>query len=196
LEPTAEVGDPPGDLSLLVLAAGQGHDQVIVVLGQCVAVAPAALATEPIGLDDSPVHFGGLDGDPLQERRAEIEADPGVVVQEVADPTRAVEQPRAGIRRVTFARDPLVPVVERGRGVLDLDDVEPGVLAGRLVEVAVDAKISGIAHAWNGPRGTRCRAARSPRRSGSAGGSRDQASCGNGSSLTVATVGSDPSSAP
>ena len=45
-EPVAEVGDAPGDLSLLVVLACQRHDHVIVNLGQCVAVAPAPLLAQ------------------------------------------------------------------------------------------------------------------------------------------------------
>jgi hypothetical protein len=56
------------------------------------------------------------------------------------------EQPRTGIGCIAFAGDSLVPVVERRGGVFDLDSTQPGILAGRLVEVSVNANISRIAH--------------------------------------------------
>ena len=137
---------------------------MIVNLGQRIAVAAAPLPAQPVGLDDPLVDLGRGVGHPLEERRAEIEADPGIVVQEVDDPPLAVEQPRARVGGVALAGDPLVPVVEGGGGVLDLDDVEPGILARRLVEVAVDADIAGMAHALTGFLGVR-RARRELRRS-------------------------------
>ena len=147
-EPVAKVGDAPGDLSLLVMPACKRHDHVIVNLGECVAVAPAPLEAEPVGLDDRLEHGGLVLGQPVQERGAEVEAHPGVIVEQIDDPAALVEDPRAGIGRVALACDPLVPVV-KGRGrVLDLDGVKPGVLAGRLIKVAVNADVSGVAHAW------------------------------------------------
>ena len=137
----------PEHLGLLVARAGQGQDHVIVDLGQRVAVPPPPLLAEAVGLDDALQHLGGGLGHPVQERRAEVEADPGIVVQEIDDPPLAVEQPGPGVGGVAFVGDPLVPVVERGGRVLDLDDAEPGVLARGLVEVAVDADVSGMAHA-------------------------------------------------
>ena len=48
---------------------------------------------------------------------------------------------------VALGGDALVPVVIGGGGVLDFDGFEPGILARRLVEVAVDADVA---------RGNRC----------------------------------------
>src|SRR5262249_21373618 len=115
-----------------------------------VAVAPPPLPARTVGLDDPPVHVGRVLGYPLEECGAEIEADPGVVVQQVADPALGIEQPRADIGRVAFARDPLVPVVERRGGVLALNDVEPGILAWRLIKMSVDANVARVGHAWDG----------------------------------------------
>ena len=47
--------------------------------------------------------------------------------------------------------------MERRGRVLDLDHVEPGVLAGRLIEMSVNANIAGIAHASTGSSSDRLR---------------------------------------
>ena len=49
---------------------------------------------------------------------------------------------RGAVGGVTLGGDALVPVVIGGGGVLDLDGFEPGIFAGRLVEVAVDADVA------------------------------------------------------
>ena len=85
-EAMAEVGDAPEHLRLLVVPAGQRHDDVVVNLGQRVAVPAAALAAEAVGLDDPLEDVGGVLGHPGKEGRPEVEAHPGIVVQEMDDP--------------------------------------------------------------------------------------------------------------
>src|SRR5690606_34605102 len=68
-----------------------------------------------------------------------VEADVRVVVDDPDDAFPLIEDARICVRRVALGRDPLVPVVVRLRGVLQLDRLEPGVLPRRLVEMSVDA---------------------------------------------------------
>jgi hypothetical protein len=49
-----------------------------------------------------------------------------------------VDEACVGIGSIAFKADTFVPVVKRGRALFPLDDIEPGVLPRRLVEVAVD----------------------------------------------------------
>ena len=56
------------------------------------------------------------------------------------------EQTRAGVGRIAFAGNSLVPVVERSSRIFDLDGAQPGILAGRLVKVSMNANIARIAH--------------------------------------------------
>ena len=146
-EAMPEIGDAPEHLGLLVPGAGQGQDHVVVDLGERIAMPPPPLLAQPVGLDNARQSLRGGVGHPLQERGAEVEADPGVVVQEVDDSPLAVEQSGPGVGSVALVGDPLVPVVKRGRRVLHLDNPQPRVLAGGLVEVPMDADISGLAHA-------------------------------------------------
>ena len=145
-EAVAEVGDPPAHLCFLVSCTSQRKNHVIVRLRQRIAVTAPPILAEPVGLDDSLEGLRRLVGHPLQERGAEVEADPRIVIQEVDDASLAIEQAGPRVRGVALVGDPLVPVVKRGRRVLNLDDAQPGILAGGLVKVAVDAEISGMAH--------------------------------------------------
>jgi hypothetical protein len=79
---------------------------------------------------------------PGEEGGAEVEADPGVVVDDPADHLLVVEDARGGVRLVALVGDPLVPVVERVGRILQLDVLEPGVFPGGLIEMAVDADVS------------------------------------------------------
>src|SRR5256712_5346766 len=98
--------------------------------------------------------------EPRQQRRTRVERDLLEVVDDVQDAVLLVHAPRRGVRRVALGGHPLVPVVERRRPILHLDGLEPGVLAGRLVEVAVDDDRAGqnssrpLRNSRRPPRGT------------------------------------------
>ena len=141
-EAALEVADTPEDLRLLVAPVRQRHDHVVVRLRESGAVAGEALAARDVGREDLRVGFGRLPLEPREERRAEVEADPRVVVLDLHDPAGVVENPRRRVGCVTLRRDPLVPVVVGRRGILKLDLLEPGVLARGLVEMSVNADVS------------------------------------------------------
>ena len=79
-EPVAKVGNPPEHLRLLVSGAGQRQDDVIINLCQRVAVPPAPILAEAVGLDHSRQHLRCRFVHPLQQRGTKIEADPGIIV--------------------------------------------------------------------------------------------------------------------
>ena len=137
-QPRAEVLDPPAHLRDLVAAGGERHDHVVVDLRQRVAVAAARRDARPVGLEDLRVDVRPVTRQPGEEGRPDVERDLLEVVDDVEDPVVLVDAPGRGVRRVALGGHPLVPVVVRRRRVLHLDRLEPGVLARRLVEVAVD----------------------------------------------------------
>ena len=92
-----------------------------------------------VGVEDGPVDLRAGPLHPGEERRPDVEADRGVVVDDVDDAVPGVEDAGGRVRRVALGRDALVPVVVGGGRVLDLDLLEPGVLPRRLVEMPVDA---------------------------------------------------------
>ena len=106
----------------------------------------ATSAAKAIAFDDSVEHFRRPFLHPVEERRPEVKAHPGVVVAQARDLVIAVQQSCPAVGRVAFARDALIPIVERRRRILDLDGLQPRVFARRLIEMAVDADVSRLAH--------------------------------------------------
>ena len=119
--------------------AGEGHDDVVVDLRHGRAVAAVALAAALVGVEDHAVGAGGVVVQPAEQGGAEVEAHAGVVVDDADDLVFDVDDAGGAVGGVALGGDAVVPVVVGGGGVLDLDGFEPGVFAGRLVEVAVDA---------------------------------------------------------
>ena len=134
-----EVGDAPADLGEGVAAAGERHDDVVVDLGHGGAVSAVALCADLVGVEDHAVGAGGLVVQPAEQGGAEVEAHAGVVVHDADDLVFVVGDAGGAVGGVALGGDAVVPVVVGGGGVLDFDGFEPGVFAGRLVEVAVDA---------------------------------------------------------
>ena len=124
-----------------VAAAGERHDDVVVDLRDGRAVAAVALGAGAVGVEDHAIGAGRFVGEPLQQRGAEIEAHARVVVDDADDLVLAVGDARGAVGGVALGGDALVPVVVGRGGVLHFDGFEPGILAGRLVEVAVDADV-------------------------------------------------------
>ncbi len=111
---------------------------MIVGLGQSPAVAGELGRAAPVGRGQTAGQLRPLPGEPGEERGADIEGEVPEIVEQVAD-AGFVAHWRVGHGLIAFAGDLLVPVVV-GRGAgLRLDHPQPGVLAGRLVEVGMDA---------------------------------------------------------
>ena len=141
-EAVHEVAHAPAHLRAPVARVRERQDHVVVGLRERRAVPGEAARALRVGREDRAVDLGLLLLEPGQQRRAEVEAHRGVVVDDRDDAVLAVEDPRVGVGRVALGGDALVPVVVRVRGGLPLDRLQPRVLAGRLVEVAVDADVA------------------------------------------------------
>ena len=138
-ETGGEVVHGPGHLQFLVEVGGQRHDDVVVDLGQGVAV-PQAFGAFPVRFEDAGVGFRSRAGHPGQQGRAGVEAHPFVAVEQFDDAPRTVEPSGPGHGGIGFAADAPVPVVARRGAAFGQDAAKPGVFAGRLVKMAVDAK--------------------------------------------------------
>ena len=141
LEPHLEVFDAPDHLRVLVVGVRQGHDHVVVRLGHRTAVAGELLPAAPIGLQDHLVDVRGVRFQPVHERRAEIEADALVVVDDIDDPPVGPQNPRTGVLPVALLRDSRIPVVIRIGRILQLDVFEPRVLPRRLIKMSVNTNV-------------------------------------------------------
>ena len=126
----------PSDLRFLIASIRKRHDDVVVDLRDRdrrdrKTVPAVSLSASRI----DGVYCRARFFHPGEQRRSEIEADPRVVVDDFGDAAFAVEHARRRIRRVTLRGDPLIPVVIRIGGVLQLDRLQPRIFTWRLVEV-------------------------------------------------------------
>ncbi len=142
IEAVLEVSQTPDHLGLLVSAIGQRHDHVVVNLGDGGAVSGEALLAGNVGVEDGLVGFGSAVGHPGEKRGADVKADPGVVVNDAGDAVVGGQDAGGGVGRVTLRINALVPVVIGIRGILLLNNFKPRILAGRLIEVTMNAKIT------------------------------------------------------
>ena len=83
--------------------------------------------------------FGPAPLKPAQQGRPEIEADAGIVVDDILNVAFVVENASRRVRLVTLFGDALVPVVVGLGTVLLLNVIEPGVFPGGLIKMAVYA---------------------------------------------------------
>ena len=137
-----EIGDPPADLGDAVARVSQGHDDVVVNLGQCGSMSCVAQHTLPVGIADHAIGARRVFFQPGEQGGPEVEADARIVVHDPDDLVLPVHDARGAVGGITFGGDAFVPVVVGGCRVLRLDGLEPGILARRLVEMAVNADVS------------------------------------------------------
>src|SRR2546430_1805771 len=76
---------------------------------------------------------------PRQQSRAEVETDPGVVIDDLRDASFGIEYSRSAVGEIAFPRDALVPVVIRTCGVLRLNRFQPGIFPRRLIKMTMNA---------------------------------------------------------
>ena len=147
-EAKAKVFDAPDHLRQLVARVGERHDHVVVALRQRRSMPRKALLAQPVGIQNRLVSVRRLLLHPGQQRGPEVETDAGVVVDDLRDAVVCVQDPGRAVGRVALRRDTLVPIVIWRGGILEFDRLQPRVFAGRLIEVAVNAKVSVVVHAW------------------------------------------------
>ena len=80
-----EIFDAPENLGALVLLAGERHDDVVIDLGDGVAVAVQAFGAPLVGFLDPLVSVGSMGPDPTHEGGAHVEAHEIVVVDDILD---------------------------------------------------------------------------------------------------------------
>ena len=84
-EAPLEVARAPAHLRPLVALVGERQDHVVVGLRERGAVAAEAVAADAVGVDDGGVDVGLALLEPRQQGRPEVEADGGVVVDDLGD---------------------------------------------------------------------------------------------------------------
>jgi hypothetical protein len=94
-----------------------------------------------IGLDERMVELRRVLSGPRKESGAKIEADSGIVVQNMRNALVLIENTGGQIGSVALSRDALVPVMVRIGRILQFNLFKPRILAWRLIEVTVNTEI-------------------------------------------------------
>ncbi len=105
-------------------------------------MAAIGFAAAQLAIQNHAVGAVGVVLEPAQQRGAKVEADARVVIDDADDLVLRVHNARCAVWRIALGADALVPVVIRRGRVLRLHGLEPRVLAGRLVEVTVNADVA------------------------------------------------------
>ena len=137
-----EIANAPEHLRVLIVPVAQRKNRMIVALRDGASMPGKSLPAFFVGVENGLIGFRLFCCHPRKQRRTEIETDLRVVVRDLLDIAVAIQNSRHPIWRVTFGRDALVPVVERICGVLQLDELEPGVLPGRLIKMSVNTDVA------------------------------------------------------
>ena len=90
-----------------------------------------------IRFENGPIRFRLFFGQPRQQSGAEVETDVRIVVGDLHDVPVAIQNSRGPIWRITLRGDPLIPVMKRVCGILQLNELEPCVFSRRLIEMSV-----------------------------------------------------------
>src|SRR4028119_1543831 len=114
IESGAKICDPPANLGVFVSLVSQRHDDVIVDLGDRVAVTVEALTAFAIGLQNPLVDFRVVALQPAHQGRPDVEAHILVVVNDPRNFAAIVKYAGKGVRAVAFDVNAFVPVVGGG----------------------------------------------------------------------------------
>ena len=133
------VRNAPANLRVSVARVGERQNHVVVALRHGRAMAVVTLAATAFAVENHAVRSRSIFLEPTQQRRAEVEAHARVVVHDARDLVFCVDDARGAVGRVALGADALVPVVVGSGRVLSLDRLKPGILAWRLVKMAVNA---------------------------------------------------------
>ena len=139
-----EIFDAPADLRALVMFACERHDDVVVHLGNGVAVAVQPFHAPPVGFLDAAVGIRRVCADPSHQGWTHVETHEIVVVDNIDDTPLRAQDTASRIRAITFTCDAVVPVVKGACARLVLDNARPRIFTRRLVKVTVNRKVEGM----------------------------------------------------
>jgi hypothetical protein len=79
---------------------------------------------------------------PGEERGTKIEADGGVIIDDLQDLPFFIKDPGISIWPIALQSDPFIPVMKGMGAFLRFNEFKPRVLPGRLIEMTVNGDIS------------------------------------------------------
>src|SRR5205085_2892718 len=136
-EALAKVVQAPANLCAAVALVAERQDRVMIALRDGVAVPAVSARARAVGFDDARVSKRMMLFEPRDERRAEVETDIGVVVDNALDAPARINHARESVRAIALAEDAFVPIGKGARARLRLDGISPRIFARRLIEMAV-----------------------------------------------------------
>ena len=136
-----KIANAPKNLRVFVLARGQRKDHVVVGLGHRRTMAGEKPLAFAVGRQNRFIHRRTLLLHPRKQGGTKVEADLGIVVDDLQNAAIAIQNPRGAVGRITFRRDPLVPVVIRISRILVFHRFQPGIFPRRLVKVGMNADV-------------------------------------------------------
>src|SRR5947209_18489654 len=110
----------------------------MIALRDGVAVPFVAAHARAVGFDDARVSSRMMLFEPRDERRAEVETDVCVVVDDALDAPARIDHTGEGVRAIALAEDAFVPIWKGARARLRFDGIRPRVFARRLIEMAMN----------------------------------------------------------
>jgi len=112
---------------------------MVVDLRQGIAMTGTHLLAPIVGLENGGIRLRRMYFHPGKKGRAEIEAYPSIVVDNIDNAAASAKKAGSGVRGITFRIDPLVPVMVGTGRIIDFHFFQPGIFPRRLVKMAVNA---------------------------------------------------------
>src|ERR1041384_3879610 len=137
-EALAKVVQAPTNFCAAVALVAERQGRVMITLRDGVAVPVVSATACAVGFDDARVSGRMMLFEPRDERRAEVETNVRVVVDDALDAPTRIDHTRECVRAIALAEDAFVPVGKGARARLRLDGIRPRVFARRLIEMAVN----------------------------------------------------------
>src|ERR1051325_9532867 len=138
LEPVTKIGDTPTHLSAPVAFVTQRQDRVVVSVGDGVAMAVMLEHALRVGGQNAFISLPMISLEPRKQGWSKIKTDLRIVVYYSRVAGFRINYPDRAVRLVTFGVDALVPIMKRQRARFSIHLAGPGVLAWRLIKMAVD----------------------------------------------------------
>jgi hypothetical protein len=146
MKPFLKVSDPPENLCLFISVVGQGHDEMIIDLRDGIPMAKPS-QTFPVCFKDLLIDGRKILLQPGKEGGTKIETDGGVIIDDIQNLPSCIDNPSVSIGPVALKSDPFIPVMKGMGAFFGLNDFEPGVLPGRLIEMTMNGDKC-ILHLW------------------------------------------------
>src|SRR6185437_8481324 len=84
---------------------------------------------------------------PGKQGRAEVEAYPGIIIDDLRDAAFGIKYSRGAVGKIALASNAFVPVMVRTRGILRFDRFQPRIFPRWLIKMTMNA--GETLHSWH-----------------------------------------------